>query len=211
MNRYKGRLGDEERGEQLLVVGDSLLNDNEWHVVDLKLNKRKVILELDYKTTTKLFDGGLYEVLDLDSDVYIGGVDPHLDVSKYGITVRRYSGCLKDFFFSDVDYLYNTKFSKPTFSSHGDLQWNQCEQIDYQPIMFKSPQEYALLPTYLRHSLSLTFKFRTLIGTGLLFTKISEAVTTTLYLKDSSLFLSVRIGEGNGPIVLKKGAGKKIL
>lgn len=211
--RYKGRLGDEEKGEQLMIVDGStssssstiLLNDNQWHVVDLKINKRTVTIELDYKATTKTFNG-LYEVLDLDSDVFIGGIDPHLDVSKYGITLRRYSGCLRNFLFNDVDYLYNTKFSKPSYSSNGDLLWNQCEKIDYQPIMFQSPQEYALLPTYLRHSLSLTFKFRTLIGAGLMFTKISKAVTATLYLKDGKLFLSVRIGEGNGPIVLTKGS-----
>lgn len=202
--RYKGRLSDDEKEEQLLIVDDQLLIDYEWHVVDLKINKRTVTIEVDSKLYTKTFSG-TFEVLDLDSDVYLGGVDPHLDVSKYKITQRKYSGCLRNFFFNDDDFLYKTKFSKPQYSSYGDLQWSKCESIDFQPIMFKSPQEYALLPTNLKHSLSLTFQFRTLIGEGLMFSKVSRDVSSILYLKDKKLFLEVRIGSGNGPVILTKG------
>lgn len=202
--RYKSRLGSDDSGDQNMVVGERL-NDYKWHVVDIKLQQRNVTIELDYHRHFQVFKGE-YKILDLTERVYFGGIENREDVSSYKIIKRRYSGCLQKLMFNNMDILYNTKFSRPNYASVGNLMWDQCEDIDFQPIMFTNPQDHALLPTYLRKSLSVSFKFRTHIGTGLMFSKISKMVAVALSLKDAKLYLDVHIGQGNGPIKMVQGS-----
>ena len=168
------------------------------------LKERNVTIELDYKKHSKSFsNNGEFKVLDLTEKVYIGGVSD--DVSANWVTRRKYSGCLENFMFNGTDMFFKTKFSGRLYKSTGNLMWDNCEDVDYQPIMFQNPQDHALLPTFLQDSLSVLFRFRTHIGKGLIFSKISQMVSVTLSLDDGSLFLKVVIGHDNGPIIRKQG------
>ena len=200
--RYKANLGFEKESEQEMVVGKNL-NDYKWHVVDIRRNGRNVTFGLDYTKEVKMFKGEFTQ-LDLNYKVYFGGVDGKTDVSIYKITSRKYSGCLKNFLFNEIDILYDAKYNRPRFTVSGDMLWGKCEDLYYQPIMFQHPQDHALLPTFIKTSLSVSFKFRTHIGEGLLLAKISKTVTVSLGLREGVVILTVKI-KGQGPIVMTKG------
>lgn len=200
--RYKARLGFEELAEHEVVVGNNL-NDYQWHVIHVKLTGRNVSIDLDYQNTKRYFEGD-FSQLDLDQKIYFGGVPDDVDLSQYKLTSRKYSGCLKNYFFNDTDILYRSKYSQEGFSTKGDLLWNKCEDLIYHPIMMKYPQDYALVPTRLRDSLSVTFKFRTHIGEGLLFAKISKSVSVHIGLRKNILLFTVQM-LGHQPIIMRQG------
>ena len=160
-HRYKVRFGRTHHEDSLedsvgsVIVGNNL-NDYKWHVVQINHNHRNITVRLDSETTFMKI-GGPYAFLDLNHYVFFGGAAGTPEISKYlakyKITSRRYYGCLKEILFNpgnEVDVLFKTKYSstQTRFTVHGELNWNECEEVDFSPITFPYIQTYSMLPGF---------------------------------------------------------------
>ena len=180
------------------------MNNYKWHVVDIKLNETNSSLEILGVGKKEKTVVGDFKRLDLDDKVYFGGVPDDIDVQPFKITKRKFSGCLENLLFNDTDILYQAKYSRPKFSINGDVLWKKCQDLNYFPISFPNPQDFALIPTQLTSNMNVVFKFRTHIGDGLLFSKISTLITVYLILQRGELIYKVQI-HGQGPLIMKRG------
>lgn len=215
--RYKVHFGRTEYDDYpeesfgSLIVGNNL-NDYKWHVVQINHDHRNITVRLDSETT-HMNIGGPFEILNLNHYVYFGGASSTPEIakylSKYEITSRKYYGCLKEILFNpgdEVDVLYNTKYARTRFMVHGELSWNECEEVDFSPITFRNLQHYSLLPNFQTDSLSISFQFRTYISDGLLFYKDSHGgnLVVSLCLLKGTLEFRVHV-RGQSPLIIRKG------
>ena len=202
--RYTSKIGFDEKSEQKMVIGNNL-NNYEWHRVNLTRVGRNVTIILDNDIRERNF-GGDFEKIILGGRIYFGGVSDQVDLSPHQLTMRRYSGCLQNLMFNHVDIFYSAKYSEERFQVFGDILWDRCEHIDYNPIMFQSQQDHALIPTFIKDSLNVVLKFRTAIKNGLMFVKSSKALCVYLALKDGVLTLEVDFAKRTeNPLLIKLG------
>ncbi|XP_065676676.1 contactin-associated protein-like 4 [Hydra vulgaris] len=202
--RYTSKIGFDDKSDQKLVVGNNL-NTYEWHRVNLTRVGRNVSITLDNVKNERYFDGDFEKII-LGGRVYFGGVSDQVDLSLHQLTTRKFSGCLQNLMFNNIDIFYNAKYSEEKFQTFGDILWDRCEDIDYDPIMFQSQQDHALIPTFIKDSLNVVLNFRTAIKNGLIFFKPSKALCIYLALKDGVLTLEVDFAKRTeNPILIKLG------
>ncbi|MBN3323539.1 CNTP1 protein, partial [Atractosteus spatula] len=141
-------------GLTTLTVGN-LLDDQHWHYVTVKRYGRHVNLTVDSHTEGALMHGD-FTYLDLDTQVYVGGViepnHPHLP------NAPNFRGCLENVFYNGINII--------------DLAQRKMPQIRFphrQPVTFAGINNYLQVPGLYRKSrMAVKFKFRSWDFTGLL-------------------------------------------
>ncbi|XP_076851591.1 contactin-associated protein 1-like [Brachyhypopomus gauderio] len=88
----------------------NLLDTQHWHYVTIKRYGREVNFTLDSETTTAILKGE-YNYMDLDKQIYVGGVIekdvPHLPGKV------NFRGCLENVFINGINIIYKTKYKEP--------------------------------------------------------------------------------------------------
>uniref|UniRef100_A0A8B9HDJ2 Contactin associated protein 1 n=1 Tax=Astyanax mexicanus TaxID=7994 RepID=A0A8B9HDJ2_ASTMX len=164
------------QGGALSLVGN-LLDTQHWHYVTIRRYGREVNLTLDSQTETAILNGD-FNYLDLDKQIYVGGVIekdlPHLP-GKF-----NFRGCMENVFINGINIIYKTKYQDPDVRlAPKKVPYHQFVFIYFlffQSIIYVRPNNYLQVPGFFRKSrLAVKFKFRSWDYTGLLmFTRFAD-------------------------------------
>uniref|UniRef100_A0A8C2DSN8 Contactin associated protein 1 n=1 Tax=Cyprinus carpio TaxID=7962 RepID=A0A8C2DSN8_CYPCA len=161
-------------GMTTMMLGN-LLDTQHWHYVTIKRYGREVNFTLDSQTETAILNGE-FQYLDLDKQIYVGGVIekdvPHLPGKV------NFRGCMENVFINGINIIYKTHMV-----SHLDdhciafkKMLYTCRDLLWKPMTFAGPNNYLQLPGFFRKNrLAVKFKFRSWDYTGLLmFTRFAD-------------------------------------
>ncbi|MBN3296477.1 CNTP1 protein, partial [Amia calva] len=156
----------EVSGHTTLTVGN-LLDDQHWHYVTIKRYGRNVNLTVDSHTESAHCNGD-FEYLDLDSQVYIGGVIepgmPHLPDRL------NFRGCLENVFYNGINIikLAQRKMPEIRFPHRQDLWLGGLCSISPLRCVRRQLKLQQVPGIYRRNRMAVKFKFRSWDYTGLL-------------------------------------------
>uniref|UniRef100_A0A8C9SE22 Contactin associated protein 1 n=1 Tax=Scleropages formosus TaxID=113540 RepID=A0A8C9SE22_SCLFO len=160
-------------GLTTLTVGN-LLDDQHWHYVTIKRYGRQVNLTVDSHTESAICNGD-FTHLDLDTQVYVGGViEPYMSHLPGKVNFR---GCLENVFFNGVNIIGMAQQKEPQIRfPQGQVRYFEIEQLGSDPLTFAGPNNFLQLPGVIRKPrMSVKFKFRSWDYTGLLmFTRFAD-------------------------------------
>ena len=177
-----------------------------WHTVKVTRRGRETKLKIDSQTPTTKLSPGLYDRLNLDSYIFVGGMTDRAK-QHLGIRTRHYRGCLADMKFDGIKLLEGAEQSKVSgltsntpYTLYGDIAF-KCELEDYRPVTFMTPQSYVkvTLPKLPQDNdtFSTSFKFRTFYPHGLLFSRSAIKVKLNVRLRSGVLLYDVTAPNGS--------------
>ncbi|KAG9350159.1 hypothetical protein JZ751_026512 [Albula glossodonta] len=187
-------------GLTTLTVGN-LLDDQHWHYVTIKRYGRQVNLTVDSHTESAICNGE-FTHLDLDTQVYVGGVIepniPHLPDKS------NFRGCLENVFFNGVNIIDMAQQREPQirFPHRQKPIRYACTDLILKPFTFAGPHNFLQLPGLNRKTrMAVKFKFRSWDYTGLLmFTRFADSLGT----------LELGLSEGQVNVSLMQPNKKKL-
>ncbi|KAJ8414416.1 hypothetical protein AAFF_G00052860 [Aldrovandia affinis] len=190
----------EVEGLTTLTVGN-LLDDQHWHYVTIKRYGRQVNLTVDSHTESAICNGE-FTYLDLDTQVYVGGVIepnmPHLPDKS------NFRGCLENVFYNGVNIIDMSQRREPEirFAYRQKPVYYACTDLILKPFTFAGPNNFLQLPGFNRKPrMAVKFKFRSWDYTGLLmFTRFADGLGT----------LELGLSEGQVNISLVQPGKKKL-
>ncbi|XP_041121407.1 contactin-associated protein 1-like [Polyodon spathula] len=161
-------------GHTSVTLGN-LLDDQHWHYVTLRRYGNYVNLTLDGETASIRCKGD-FQYLDLDKELYIGGVmkadKPHLPDKQ------NFRGCMENVFYNGVNIIDLAKNKMPQirFPHQKKKIYYACQDLLLKPMTFAGINNYLQVPgPFRRNRMSVKFKFRSWDATGLLmFTNFAD-------------------------------------
>ncbi|XP_078661957.1 contactin-associated protein-like 2 isoform X3 [Branchiostoma floridae x Branchiostoma belcheri] len=159
------------------VTAGSLLDDDQWHSIEIARNRRDVSLKVD-RFFVKFRTNGDFERLDLDRQITVGGVDFLFP----GVIVRyNFQGCLQNVFFNGINMIERTQRQVDAFSSVGSVSYS-CQGTTQKSLTIPSPESYMRLPgASARNSIAFGFEFRTFNRESMMaYTQINEGTGSIL-------------------------------
>ncbi|XP_038044067.1 neurexin-4-like [Patiria miniata] len=206
-------LGDASGGTPsgaTLLEGGSLLDDNQWHLVQYKRQRQTVELVVD-GVTVAVRTNGHFTRLDLDKEMTIGGtsVSQHRGLSS----TQFFVGCLQNVLLSNsvepsslgtalnfIKGLREKAYS--TLSLIGNLEYD-CRGETTVPATFPSKSSHIQWPgPSLSQNFTISLKFRTFSASGLLVN--NQLVSST------GGYITVGLNEGTPVVILKTGSSAAI-
>ncbi|KAL4092111.1 hypothetical protein QTP88_026673 [Uroleucon formosanum] len=153
-----------------LSVG-SLLDDNIWHEVIIMRNRLDVVFSVDRVTIQGRIKGE-FERLDLNREIYIGGV-PHLNE---GLLINtNFTGCIENLYMNSTNMIYLVKESYNSGDSWLMQKYQKintlytCLESPIVPVTFLSRSSYARIRSYEgMNKINISLSFRTYEERGLL-------------------------------------------
>ncbi|XP_022086867.1 neurexin-4-like [Acanthaster planci] len=202
-------LGERDSGA-LLLEGGSLLDDNQWHLVQYKRQRQMVELVVDGVAVAARTNGH-FERLDLDKEMTIGGtsVAQHRGLSSNQFFV----GCLQGVLLSNsvdpsrlgtaLDFIKGERAGDyTTLSLVGDLEYD-CRGEPSVPATFPTESSYLQWPgPSLSQNFTISLKFRTFSASGLLVN--NQLVSST------GGYITVGLNDGTPVVILKTGTSRGI-
>ncbi|KAL4660518.1 contactin-associated protein 1-like isoform X1 [Arapaima gigas] len=187
-------------GLTTLTVGN-LLDDQHWHYVTIKRYGRQVNLTVDSHTESAICNGD-FTHLDLDTQVYVGGV---IEPSMSHLPGKaNFRGCLENVFFNGINIIgmAQQKESQIRFPQGQKTIRYSCHDIMLKPLTFAGPNNFLQLPGLIRKPrMAVKFKFRSWDYTGLLmFTRFADDLGT----------LELGLSEGQVNVTLLLPTKKKL-
>ncbi|KAG7492337.1 hypothetical protein MATL_G00013200 [Megalops atlanticus] len=188
-------------GMTTLTVGN-LLDDQHWHYVTIKRYGRQVNLTVDSHTESAICNGE-FTYLDLDTQLYVGGVIepsmPHLPDKS------NFRGCLENVFFNGVNIIDMAQRKEPQIRfppGQKPIRYACRDLMTLKPLTFAGPNNFLQLPGVNRKPLmAVKFKFRSWDYTGLLmFTRFADNLGT----------LELGLSEGQVNVTLTQPGKKKL-
>uniref|UniRef100_A0A8C1CZV9 Contactin associated protein 1 n=1 Tax=Cyprinus carpio carpio TaxID=630221 RepID=A0A8C1CZV9_CYPCA len=179
-------------GMTTMMLGN-LLDTQHWHYVTIKRYGREVNFTLDSQTETAILNGE-FQYLDLDKQIYVGGVIekdvPHLPGKV------NFRGCMENVFINGINIIYSTQ------NTYGKKMLYTCRDLLWKPMTFAGPNNYLQLPGFFRKNrLAVKFKFRSWDYTGLLmFTRFADELGS----------LELGLSEGQVNITLMQPGNKRL-
>uniref|UniRef100_A0A673JQT8 Contactin-associated protein 1-like n=1 Tax=Sinocyclocheilus rhinocerous TaxID=307959 RepID=A0A673JQT8_9TELE len=156
-------------GMTTMMLGN-LLDTQHWHYVTIKRYGREVNFTLDSQTETAILNGE-FQYLDLDKQIYVGGVIekdmPHLPGKV------NFRGCMENVFINGINIIYRTQYQEPEIRL---APKKVCRVFLIFTQQQEWPNNYLQLPGFFRKNrLAVKFKFRSWDYTGLLmFTRFAD-------------------------------------
>ncbi|MGH0142978.1 UNVERIFIED_CONTAM: hypothetical protein FKN15_017292 [Acipenser sinensis] len=154
-------------GHTSVTLGN-LLDDQHWHYVTLRRYGNYVNLTLDGETASIRCKGD-FQYLDLDKELYIGGVmkadKPHFPDKQ------NFRGCMENVFYNGVNIIDLAKNKMPQirFPHRKKKIYYACQDLLLKPMTFAGINNYLQVPgPFRRNRMSVKFKFRSWDATGLL-------------------------------------------
>ncbi len=155
-------------GETTMRAG-TLLDDNQWHDVDIKRDGREINFTVDRLTITNITNGEFYQ-LDLDRKINLGGIDSFLKAGKTLYSRKNFTGCIENVWFDDMNILKDLKLNTERFENHGSVMLGTCQSHIVTPYTFPTLDSHLELHADTGIRLRIAFHFRTYNKGGLLFT-----------------------------------------
>ncbi|XP_047144470.1 neurexin-3 isoform X2 [Hydra vulgaris] len=113
---------EDYKSKKSVTIGKNL-NDLTWHEVNITRNERETVIVLNKLIEKYLQNDGEYDELDLNSDIYLGGVSDQLAtniVDGAVLAMPRFVGCVEDFRFKGKNnFGVWEEFDNQTLSSEG--------------------------------------------------------------------------------------------
>ncbi|XP_036408299.1 contactin-associated protein 1-like [Megalops cyprinoides] len=190
----------EVEGLTTLTVGN-LLDDQHWHYVTIKRYGREVNLTVDSHTESAICNGD-FTYLDLDTQVYVGGVIepnmPHLPDKS------NFRGCLENVFYNGINFIKMAQRKEPEirFPLRQKTMQYACQDLLLKPMTFVGPNNYLQVPGVFRKPrMAVKFKFRSWDYTGLMmFTRFADDLGS----------LELGLSEGQVNVSLMQPGKKKL-
>uniref|UniRef100_A0A8C8R524 Contactin associated protein 1 n=1 Tax=Pelusios castaneus TaxID=367368 RepID=A0A8C8R524_9SAUR len=159
------------QGHTTVMVG-SLLDDQHWHTLRIERSGRHVNLSLDGEVKRFRCNGD-FDQLDLDTELFFGGVINHKNQSL--VYRQNFRGCMENIFFNGVNIIDLVRRRTANIRFEGHVS-HYCPDQPYTPITFAGINNYLqVLGIPRRNRLSVSFKFRSWDTVGLLlYTSFSE-------------------------------------
>lgn len=199
---YLAYLGGNHDSGQLDIVHSKMkLNDGKWHNVTVLQEGRKAEVTVDSELSIIGITRQEYEDLDLKK-VYVGGMKPTEYKSYVYLKCPKinFNGCIEDLTFRDKNVIREVeRGSNSGYYLFGQAPF-KCKELDYRVVTMNNPNEgfkvtVKKLPID-NDTFSASFRFRTLVGDGLLLSR--SAIKVKLYIRLSSGSLRYDVIAPNG-------------
>ena len=184
-----------------MILGNNL-SDNKWHQVTVNRDQRTVVLTVD-KITSQTTTPGSFISLDLDTFLYVGGLQRSVSGDHGAIYAPNFIGCMKDLFFDLRDILFGAKDDISDYDTHGFVRF-YCPNTEYVPVNFPTPDTHLKLSKRSPKNFTVALNFRTYDANGVLVYKQSSNARVYLVLSSGSLGLKIRVGTDK-PIKISEG------
>lgn len=168
------------------------MSDNKWHEVKVDRNQRTVVLTVD-KLRSQTTTPGSFVRLDLDTFIYVGGLDQSAAGDYGAINAPNFNGCMKNLYFDYRDIFYGAKDDLFDYDTHGFVRF-YCPVSDYVPVNFPTPDTHLKLTKHSPKNFTVALSFRTYDGNGVLVYKQSSNARLYLVLLSGKLELEIRVG-----------------
>ncbi|XP_062893264.1 contactin-associated protein 1 [Mobula hypostoma] len=184
------------KGETSLALG-SLLDDQQWHMVQIQRYGQEVNLTLDGQAE-RFLTNGQFDYLDLNSAIHFGGL---ITPERERLADKpNFQGCLENIFYNNISVIDLARARRSQTQTLGDVHFH-CrpppERPRYYPLTFVSATSFLQLPGQpFLQQLALNFSFRSFDTSGLLlFTNFSRGLGwLQMELSAGQLNLSVQQG-----------------
>ncbi|KAJ7370340.1 hypothetical protein OS493_032838 [Desmophyllum pertusum] len=189
-------------GKHTVLLGSNL-SDNKWHEVKVNRNERTVIVTVD-KLRSQTTTPGSFVRLDLDTFIYVGGLDTRESADFDGaIKAPNFNGCMKNLYFYFADIFYNAMVDLFDYNTQGFVRF-YCPETGYVPVNFPTPDTHLKLNRHSPNNFSVALSFRTYTSNGILVYKQSSNARLYLKLVSGKLELEIRVGTDK-PIKISVG------
>ncbi|XP_068023183.1 contactin-associated protein 1 isoform X2 [Melanerpes formicivorus] len=147
------------------VAVGSLLDDQHWHSLHIERLGHHLNLTLDGEVK-RFRCRGTFDQLDLDTEVFFGGV---IDHDKQHLTYRQnFRGCVENIIFNGVNVADLARHRRPNIRFEGSVG-HYCQDQLNNPITFAGINNYVRVPGIPRRNrLAVSFRFRSWDTAGLL-------------------------------------------
>ncbi|XP_051792340.1 contactin-associated protein 1 isoform X1 [Erpetoichthys calabaricus] len=195
-------------GNTTVSLGN-LLDDQHWHYATIHRYGRHVNFTLDGQTNRFICNGN-FDNLDLDNEIYVGGViNP---VKPYLPHKHNFRGCMENVFYNGVNIidLAKSKDTQIRFPPRKKPVRYACQDVVLRPMTFNGANNYLQVPGPMRKiRMSVKFKFRSWDTIGLLmFTSFADKTgSLEMVLSDGQVNITMTIA-GKKP--LKFAAGYRL-
>ncbi|CAK9302646.1 unnamed protein product [Gordionus sp. m RMFG-2023] len=144
-----------------VLVTTVRVDDGEWHTLEADRDGKIALLKLDGEEVAKTESPGSHKHLQIQEDIYIGGVPDSL-ASSLGLTHKKFKGCLMNI---QLGKNYIDFGNKP----HPGVSLG-CSSINSALVNFPPYSKgYIQLPIgYINYSIKLNMRFKTLSESSLL-------------------------------------------
>ena len=178
--------------------------DNKWHDVRVDRNQRTLVVAVD-KLKSETTTPGSFVRLDLDSFLYVGGLDASESSNLHAPTTPNFNGCLRNLYFDYLDIFYGAQVDLFDYDTHGFVRFH-CPVTEYIPVNFPTPDTHLKLNKHSPKNFTVELSFRTYEGNGILVYKQSSSARLYLSLVSGKLELEIRVGTDK-PIKISVGEG----
>merc|ERR1712038_1079555 len=186
--------------ETSLTLG-SLLDDNVFHEVMIRRERRNLELSVD-RVLIKDRIRGEFNKLDLDNDLFIGGV-PY--VQRGLVIYQNFTGCIENLYLNHTNVIaaYRDRIGNPyeteiyKYDTTGSLS-SQCTRSQWTiPVTFKTERSHVRLSGYEgTYSFNITLEFRTYEEDGLIiFHQFSSEGYVKLFMENSRIKVEITSNE----------------
>ena len=177
--------GNHNLGQLDIVNSKNNLNDGKWHNVTVLQEGRKAEVTVDSVLNFEITRQE-YEDLGLKK-VYVGGMTPpeYKSYDYLKCPKINFKGCIEDLTFRDKNVIREVeRGSNSGYYLFGQAPF-KCKELDYRVVTMTSPNEgfkvtVKKLPID-NDTFSASFRFRTLVGDGLLLSR--SAIKVKLYIR----------------------------
>uniref|UniRef100_A0A4W4EGY7 Contactin associated protein family member 5b n=1 Tax=Electrophorus electricus TaxID=8005 RepID=A0A4W4EGY7_ELEEL len=178
-------LGD---GGHMSVSLGSLLDDQQWHSVQIERFNKQVNFTVD-RLTRHVHTGGTGDSLEVDYELSFGGIPLP---GKPGTFLRKnFHGCLENLYYNGVNIIDLAKRKKPQIYSVGNVTFSCSGSSAVSATFLSSRRSFLQLPGAGDPAWSVSFQFRTWNDAGmLLWSGLQGAQTLLLILADAQLRLT---------------------
>lgn len=174
-----------------IILGDNL-SDNKWHEIKVHRNQKTVDLAIDKLKRRTTVQGDNVR-LDLDTTLYVGGLDETASDYDDSLTTPNFNGCMKNLYFNHNDIFYRVEMEQSDYNKHGDVRFN-CSSVEYAPVNFPSPDSYLKVTSRSPKTFKVDLSFRTYEGDGVLVYKSNRVSKMYLMLISGNLELQIQMG-----------------
>lgn len=154
-------------GDTTLKAG-SLLDDNQWHDVEINRNGREVHFTVDRLTVTNITNGDFYQ-LDIDRHIHLGGIDSYLQPGKRLYTREGFEGCMENAWFNHMNIIKDARMGQPRFAIHGAIMHGVCQLRPIIPFTFPTIDSHLKIESTRGNRLRVGFHFRSYNRDAILF------------------------------------------
>ena len=186
-----------------IVNPNKELNDGHWHNVTLTQQGRTATLQVDSVSVSHIIQGD-YHHLDLNGNLFIGGMGP-TDYKYYLVTdTRNFRGCIENLRFRGKNLLRDAEGERNGFKVYGKVSF-RCEKLDYRVVTLANPNAgfrvtVRKLPVD-NDTFSTSFQFRSHIKEGLLLSRSAIKVKLHLRLLAGALLYDVTAPNGSNTLL----------